>query len=213
MSPTIALPLGSRLLNQCWKPRGLLGRLVLGRMNRRHSRLTDWGLAHVAIRTDDNILDVGCGGGRTVAKLASLAAAGKVYGVDFSEESVAVSRRTTRDLIRADRAEIRQASVSELPFANDAFDLVTAVETHYYWPDLNADVREILRVLKPGGTILMIAESYRGGKHDRLLRHVVMDAHLTVNEHRDLLANAEFSDVALFEEYGKGWICAVGRKP
>ena len=213
MSPTIAIPLGSRLLNQCRKPSGLLGRLVLWRMNRWHSKLTDWGLGHVAIRSDDNILDVGCGGGRTIAKLASLAVAGKVYGVDLSEESVAVSRRTTRELIRADRVEIRHASVSELPFANDAFDLVTAVETHYYWPDLNADVREILRVLKPGGTILMIAESYRGGKHDRLLRHLVRYAHLTVNEHRHLLANAGFSDVAVFEDYEKGWICAVGRKP
>ena len=41
-------------------------------------------------------------------------------------------------------------------------DVVTAVKTHYYWPDLHADLREILRVLKPGGALVVIAEAYRG---------------------------------------------------
>jgi SAM-dependent methyltransferase len=53
-----------------------------------------------------------------------------------------------------------------LPFPKDKFDLVTAVETQYYWPDLVADMREILRVLKPGGTLVVIAESYGKGKYD-----------------------------------------------
>ncbi len=220
MSPTIAVPLGSKLLHQCRKPTGLVGRVVLWRMNRGHSKVTDWGLAHVTIRSHDSILDVGCGGGRTVAKLASLAVTGKVCGVDFSEESVAASGRTNRELISAGRVEIRQASASELPFANDTFDVVTAVETHYYWPDLNADFREILRVLKPRGRILVVAESYRGGKYDRLLQHletlqrrgIMKYAHLSVNEHRDLLSNVGYSDVAVVEEYDKGWLCAVGLK-
>jgi len=41
------------------------------------------------------------------------------------------------------------------------FDIVTAVETHYYWPNLATNVKEILRVLKPGGTFALIAEAYR----------------------------------------------------
>jgi len=44
------------------------------------------------------------------------------------------------------------------------FDLVTAIETQYYWPDLVNDMREILRVLAPGGTLVIIAESYKNGK-------------------------------------------------
>ena len=56
-------------------------------------------------------------------------------------------RQTNKKLIEAGRAEIHQASVSKLPFPNDQFDLVTAVETQYYWPDLVNDMREILRVL------------------------------------------------------------------
>lgn len=55
----------------------------------------------------------------------------------------------------------------------NTFDLVTAVETQYYWPDLPGDRREILRVLKPGGTLVVIAESCRGGSTEVLQRPVM----------------------------------------
>jgi len=63
--------------------------------------------------------------------------------------------------------------VSALPFPDRTFDVVTAVETRYYWPDLQANVQEILRVLKPGGTFALIAETYRGGPF-RLLYGIIM---------------------------------------
>jgi SAM-dependent methyltransferase len=99
------------------------------------------------------------------------------------------------------------------------FDLVTAVETHYYWPDLNADMREVRRVLKPGAALIIIAEAYKGGKYDQRLRRLeelrglMTYAHLTVTEHRELFSQAGYADVQAFEEYDKGWICAVGSKP
>jgi ubiquinone/menaquinone biosynthesis C-methylase UbiE len=64
-------------------------------------------------------------------------------------------------LIKQGRVQFHHASVSELPFADNQFDLVTAVETQYYWPDLPNDMREILRVLKPGGRLAVIAEYYK----------------------------------------------------
>src|SRR5215475_4285391 len=142
-------------MSQCKKPRGWLGRFLLRKMNSRHSKLTDWGLGQVSIQPDSTILDVGCGGGRTLSKLAGLATEGKVYGLDYSEESVAVSRRTNAHWIDAGRVEVREGSVSRLPFSEGRFDLVTAVETHFWWPDLPAGVREIFRVLKPGGKVIV----------------------------------------------------------
>ena len=65
--------------NQCRKPSGWLGRWVLRNMNKRHSGVTDWGLSHVSIPRDAAILDVGCGGGRTIAKLAAASGSGLVY--------------------------------------------------------------------------------------------------------------------------------------
>ncbi len=217
----ISFNAGASLLRQCSKPAGWLGRLNLWRMNRSHARLTEWGLSHVPTASSDTILDIGCGGGRTIARLAAIATGGKVYGVDFSEESVAVSRKTNRAAVDARRVDVLHAPVSQLPFSSAMFDLVTAVETHYYWPDLVSDLREVLRVLKPGGALAIIAEAYKGGKYDKILqrletlqrRGIMNYAHLTVAEHRDLLVKAGFTGVEVFENYDKGWICATGRKP
>jgi SAM-dependent methyltransferase len=206
-----------KVIAQCRKPSGLFGRYILWDMNRHHSKLTDWGLSHVSIKPSDTILDVGCGGGRTVNKLAAMAA--KVYGVDYSEESIAAARRTNARLIDIGRVEIQCGSVSQLPFANNKFDLVTAIETHLFWRDLANDFREILRVLKSGGALLIVAEIYRGGKHLEVARRRIFEKHLAANmnlltpaEHRDLFVNAGFSGVQIFEELDKGWICGVGKK-
>jgi ubiquinone/menaquinone biosynthesis C-methylase UbiE len=187
-------------------------------MNSRHSKVTDWGLSHISIEKHDTILDVGCGGGRTVSKLASLATQGKVYGVDYSKESVAVANSTNKRWIDMARVEIREGSVSQLPFSEDVFDLVTAVETHFWWPDLPAAMREVLRVLKPGGTLILIAEIYKGAKTKTAAlaeKYLPMSGMklLSADEHRELFANAGYSDVQVTEESSKGWICGRGRKP
>jgi len=189
-------------------------------MNRHHSKLTDWGLSHLTIKPNDKILDVGCGGGRTINKLSALASAGKVYGIDYSEDSVAAARKANARLIDIGLVEIQPGSVSRLPFENDTFDVVTAIETHLFWPNLLEDFREIFRVLKPGGMLSIVAEIYRGGKHLEGVRKTIFEKHLAANmnlltpdEHRDLFSSARFSDVQVFEEFDKGWICATGKKP
>jgi SAM-dependent methyltransferase len=210
---------GRNLLTQCRKPSGWVGRFVLWSMNITHSRVTDWGLKNVSIDSRATILDVGCGGGRTVAKLAAIATEGKVYGIDYSEDSVAASRRTNARWIETGRVDIREGSVSSLPFPDGTFDLVTAVETHLFWPDLPGDMREILRVLKPGGRLVIISEAYKAGKDTRLAKYadrLTELAHMTllsVAEHADLFAKAGYSDVQIVEGYDEGWICGLGRKP
>jgi SAM-dependent methyltransferase len=108
--------------------------------------------------------------------------------------------------------------VTNLPFRDATFDLVTAVETHYYWPDLHADMQEIRRVLRPGGALAVIVEAYKGGKHDQMLKKVAQLRGpsemkltlLTASEHRELLVEVGYSDVRVVEAYEKGWLCAVG---
>ena len=203
-----------RMSNQVRKPSGRLGRAVVGRMNLSHASLTDWGLEHVRIEPSFTMLDVGCGGGRTIHVLAARAPNGRVYGIDYSEASVEASRETNQSAVAAGRVEIQQGSVSKLPFADAMFDLVTAVETHYYWPDLPNDAREIARVLKPGGTLVVIAEAYKGrwGWLFQLAMLPMRAKLMSADEHRAWLETAGFTDVQVAEKRGRGWICVTGRR-
>lgn len=125
--------------------------------------------------------------------------------------------RTNKRWITSARVEIRQASVSRLPFPDGIFDVVTAVETHFWWPALPTDLREIWRVLKPAGRLVIIAEVYRGSDSfnskaaERYSEKTGM-ALLSVEEHRDHLMDAGYSDIQVFAEPKKGWICCIGSK-
>lgn len=204
--------------SQCQNPRGWLGRFTLWRMNKSHSKLTDWGLSHISVQPHFTILDAGCGGGRTISKLAALATQGKVFGIDYSADSVAVSQKINAPSIAAGRVEVRQASVSQLPFPDNAFDLITAVETHFWWPHLPGDMRELFRVLKPAGQIILVAEIYKGATAlaSRLAEKYASQTALTLLtpvEHRDLLAGAGLMDIQIDAQPAKGWISALGKKP
>lgn len=187
-------------------------------MNSRHSKVTDWGLGYLHIEKQFTILDVGCGGGRTLGKLAAQASEGKVYGIDHSEQSVATSKKTNARWIDMDRVEVRLGTVSQLPFRDGIFDLVTAVESHFWWADLPADIREVYRVLKPHGQFVVIAEIYKGADTtvaklaEKNASRIGM-ALLNVDEHRALFVNAGYSDVRIIEKRDKGWMCGIGRKP
>ncbi len=140
------------------KPTGFLGRLMLRTMNGGHTPLSNWGLSQIHPAPDARVLDVGCGGGANVARLLRLCPKGFVDGIDYSAESVAFSRKKNAAEL-GDRCDIRQGDVGALPYEAHSFDLVTAFETVYFWPDPDKGFREILRVLKPGGQLLLVCES------------------------------------------------------
>src|SRR5436190_23213994 len=205
----VGIGLVAVLTRQCRKPAGWPGRFVAWGMNRSHAAMTDWGLGHVTIGSAFTMLDIGCGGGRTIQQLAAAAGQGKVFGVDHARASIAASRSTNAAGIAAGRVEIQEGSVSHLPYPDCAFDLVTAVETHYYWPDLASDVREILRVLKPGGRLVIIAELYKHRRYDlnTLIMKPLGGVVLSAAEHRDLLSAGGYSEIEV-ETSRQGWICA-----
>ncbi len=203
------------IARQCRKPTWLVGRLFARMMNSSHLSVTMWGLTHVPFEPHFTVLDAGCGGGRTIQQLLALAPHGKIYGIDYSEASVAVAKRLNASAITAGIADIRLAPISTLPFPPETFDVVTAVETHYYWPSLKSALEEVRRVLKPGGRFAIIAESYVGKRLDvvdRFVMRLLGGMLLTPTQHREALIAAGFTDVEVVEDRRQGWICAMGRR-
>lgn len=77
-------------------------------------------------------------------------------------------------------------------------------------------MQEILRVPKPGGRLMVVVESYKGGRNDWLLGPVMKligSNRLSADDQRTLFQSAGYTEVALFEELRKGWLCCIGRKP
>jgi SAM-dependent methyltransferase len=178
--------------------------------------MTNWGLSHLSIGKQDTVLDIGCGGGSTVHKLANIATNGKVYGIDFSGASVMVSGATNKQFIQMGRVEIQQSTVSCLPFSDNMFDLITAINTHNYWPDLVTDTKEIFRVLKPSGKLIIIGSVYEGGKYDKRNQkyaELIEIAFPSINELRKIFLKVGYSEVQIFEKYNRSWMCVIGRKP
>ncbi len=80
------------------------------------------------------------------------------------------------------------------------------------------DMREVFRILKPGGTLIVIAEIYKrantmaGKLAEKYASRTGMTL-LSADEHRELFTNAGYSNAQVVEERDKGWICGIGRKP
>ena len=93
------------------RPEGAAGRAMLARMNESHARLVDWGLGHLTLHPTDTVLDIGCGGGSTLARIAERVPAGHLVGIDYAETSVEASRAFNAALIESGRMEILHGSV------------------------------------------------------------------------------------------------------
>ncbi|MDR1051613.1 MAG: class I SAM-dependent methyltransferase [Deltaproteobacteria bacterium] len=133
------------------KPAGKVGTVFLRLMNVCHAPLSRWGLSFIDVRPDDDVLDLGCGGGANIARLLKSAARGAVRGLDYSERSVAVARKVNRRAIETGRCEIVRGEVQSIPWPDASFQIACAFETVYFWGDREAAFREVARVLAPGG--------------------------------------------------------------
>lgn len=190
------------------RPEGFGGKLMVSMMNLGHAALAEWGLQHLAVPEGAAVLDCGCGGGANIKKLLEKAAQGSVKGIDYSEVSVEKSRSLNALAISAGRCEIMQANVAQLPFEDSSFDLVTAFETVYFWPELPACFREVGRVLRPGGTFFICNECGEDNKWTDIVSGMKI---YTADELTQVLTKAGFTDIVM-NKNDKGWLCATARK-
>ena len=204
------------------KPVGELGDKLLDRMNESHESLAQWGVSHLDISKDDVILDIGCGGGVNVERFLNMTE-NKVYGLDYSEVAVEKSTKLNQDAIDEGRCEVIQGSVSELPFEDNTFDIVTGFETVYFWPDFVNDCKEVRRVLKDDGIMFICNEAIPDEEDERQKELIdLLDMKIfSEDEFDEYLREAGFSDIICFSKSGPdsvdrelvtGWLCIIARK-
>ena len=197
-------------------PLGEDGKAVLGSMRDSHTAVTTWTLELLDPAPTDVILDIGCGGGRALKRLSPLLTEGKLFGVDYSETAVQCTKEENPEDVASGKLTVVQGSVSALPFPDNTFDKIFSIESYSFWPDLENDVKEILRVLKPGGKVFIAADiHHREGLEEKVLHYIrtLNMTNLTFAEFHTLLTDAGYTNVTVHGKKGEEWMCGAGAKP
>ncbi len=202
-----------KFINQTAKPEGVLGRLMLLGMNAGHAKMADWGISTLKIVEPDEILDIGCGGGRHIHKMLKLYPRAHAAAVDYSPLCVKNAARYNWKEIRAGRLTVDIGDVSNLTFPAEKFDLVTAFETVYFWPGLVPCFTQVARVLKPGGFFLIVNETDGiepvGKKFEKMIDQMT---DYTAEELEEALSAAGFVHTEVSRHDHFPWIALVAKK-
>ncbi len=204
-----------KTLDQCRKPQGDEGKEIVEKMNKNHYEVTGWGLQMLTIEDDSQVIDLGCGGGKTVQRLAIHTPEGKVFGLDYSEDCVDWANEMNHRAVEEGKVVIIRGEVENTPFEDENFDVATAVETIYFWPDIQKSFKEIHRILKTGGQFLIINEAYPDEKNKEKNKVYEDVGNMVIPSPEELtswLTEAGFKDIAIELEEEKNWLRALARK-
>lgn len=188
----------------------IYGRAQLKSMNNRHNKLALWGLAHIEMGSKKMMLDVGCGGGKNIANMLIENPNAKVYGVDYSEESVKMSKKLNNKAIKSGNSIVKVGKAEDIPFDDNQFDLVTAFETIYFW-DIGKGFSQVYRLLKNGGQFLIVNEAQNKEGSEELMKTIGFDVYDS-KQIKSALEKESFKNIVIdLHENGK-WLAVVAEK-
>jgi ubiquinone/menaquinone biosynthesis C-methylase UbiE len=129
---------------------------------------------------------------------------------------VEFTRKLNKKYVEEGKVQVTEGTVDKTGFPSSTFDLVTAVETYYFWPSLPDAFAEIKRILKPGGKLLMVNELIKDGIYDVDQAEIIKKAHVRLyplGEIRDMLEKAGFVSVKVSVKEKMPWNAIVAQKP
>jgi ubiquinone/menaquinone biosynthesis C-methylase UbiE len=150
------------LMRMFGRPKGILGRLGGVIMARTNQPCAVWVIDLLGIQPHDSVLDVGFGPGVGIELLARSVSEGYIAGVDPSDEMVDQARARNVKAIESGRVDLRSGSVERLPFEDHTFTKALAMNSMQVWPDAMAGLRDMRRVMTPGGSIALGFTPYSG---------------------------------------------------
>ena len=173
LSPAIHVPASSVPAgwhSQFAKPSGMIGALVGHLMALRNKERSWWVLPMLEIHQNDCILEVGFGSGIDIRRVSEIAVDGFVAGVDHSPVMVEQARRRNRAAIESDRVELHLGDASQLPYPDDFFNKVFSINVAQFWNDPVTVMREVRRVLRPGGLVAVAVQPRPKGAKEGIAR-------------------------------------------
>jgi len=178
------------IAKQAGHPSGIFSGLVAAFLNRTTSHINDVTIQLLDIKPRDHVLDIGFGGGATVQKMVRLAPNGLVAGIEISEAMLKRGKKKFGKLISQGKVDIREGSVSKIPFESDRFDKISTVNTIYFWPDPAVGMEEIIRVMKPNGRFVLTYSTKLMSNFTRYGFNLYSEEQI-----RDMLGKAGFTDI------------------
>jgi len=135
------------------KPSGLFGWFIGNGMARGNEYDASWTVSLLDIQPESRVLEIGFGPGVSTQYASEKASKGFVAGIDHSETMVQAARRRNATAIQAGRVDLKQGDVSSLPYPDESFDKVFSIHSIYFWANPADCLKELRRVLKPGGLL------------------------------------------------------------
>ncbi len=184
------------LIKQSQKPSGLIGRVITKIWSFYFKKLSLWAIKQTTISDNYRILEIGYGGGSTIKNLLALNKNLEIHGIDISKESYRTAQRVHSDSIRKGSVQLKIGNVENMPYQNNYFDRIFAIQTHIFWKDIKKSFQEVYRVLSSNSTLIIASEKEK--------IHYHMTDYRTSHEFSQLLTSIGFSKIE--EKQNRNWI-------
>lgn len=187
------------LIKQSQKPSGLIGRVITKIWSFYFKKLSLWAIKQTTISDNYRILEIGYGGGSTIKNLLALNKNLEIQGIDISKESYRTAQRVHSDSIRKGSVQLKIGNVENMPYQNNYFDRIFAIQTHIFWKDIKKSFQEVYRVMSSNSTLIIASEKEK--------IHYHMTDYRTSHEFSQLLTSIGFSKIE--EKQNRNWILYI----
>lgn len=146
------------------------------------------------LKPGDHVLDLGCGSGWLCRRIARLVPKGHVLGVDIAAEMLRRAEAASRQY---SNLNFKEGAADRIPCESDSVDKIISVESSYYWPDPEAGVREMFRVLRQGGSAWILINYYVENPHSHQWGPIVnLSTHLlSISDWMAFYSSAGFKNI------------------